>query len=137
MTAPKIVLCLEDTPSRIQWLTDIAVQYGAVVYATPMVNIFLDLCREHAEAELTIVLDHDLGGYSMPVSLQDSDGLDGMDAATLMPVMAAPVLIWSSNNIDAEMMEKTLSQRGFLMVVRMPWYGDKVAIEEQIREWLR
>jgi CheY-like chemotaxis protein len=92
----KIVLCLEDTPSRVRWLEAIAKEHGAVVHFTDNVKFFLELCRAHSAAELTIVLDHDLGGYAMPVSLQDADGLDGIDAVQQMPVLGAPVLIWST-----------------------------------------
>jgi CheY-like chemotaxis protein len=134
---PKIILCLEDTPSRVRWLEGIAKKHGATVYATAWVTRFLEACRaQSAVAELTIVLDHDLGGFSMPVSLQDADGLDGIDAVEQMPLLVAPVLIWSTNHIEAPRMEETLRFRGFSTVVRMPWSSDRDDMAAQLHEWL-
>lgn len=131
----KIVLCLEDTPSRIRWLEVIAKEHDAVVHFTDNVRFFLDLCRTHSAAELTIVLDHDLGGYSMPVSLQDADGLDGIDAVEQMPVLGAPVLIWSTNLTEAPRMEKVLRERGYSTIARLPWAGDRAEMAAQLHEW--
>lgn len=137
MTQKKIVLCLEDTPSRVRWLEAIAKEYGATVHATASVKTFLELCQTHGEQELTFVLDHDLGGYSMPVSLQDADGLDGLDAVEQMPVFVAPVLIWSTNATEAPIMEDTLKKRGYSTVARLAWAaGDRDEILAQLREWL-
>jgi CheY-like chemotaxis protein len=135
----KVVLCLEDTESRIVWLRDVARHYGATVHATARVKEFLLLCQNHAVADVkAIVLDHDLGGFSMPVSLQDPDGLDGLDAAERIPatVSHAPVLVWSSNDEEAPRMAQILRGRGFLTVARMPWYGERSDIAAKLHDWL-
>jgi CheY-like chemotaxis protein len=132
----KIVLCLEDTPSRVRWLEAIAKEHGAVVHFTDNVKFFLELCRVHSAAELTIVLDHDLGGYAMPVSLQDADGLDGIDAVQQMPVLGAPVLIWSTNHTEAPKMEETLRERGYSTIARFPWASNRDEMAAQLHEWL-
>jgi hypothetical protein len=137
MSKQKIVLCLDGTPSRVRWLEALAGAYGATVHATASVKAFLDLCRAHKAAELTLVLDHDLGGYSMPVSVQDADGLDGYDAAQKMPVLGAPVLIWSTNETEVFWMEDALKERGYSTVVRIPWSaGNRDEIAAQLHEWL-
>jgi hypothetical protein len=137
MSKQKIVLCLDGTPSRVRWLEALAGAYGATVHATPLVKTFLELCQAHRAAELTIVLDHDLGGYSMPVSMQDPDGLDGYDAAKMMPVLGAPVLIWSTNETEVFWMEDALKERGYSTVVRIPWSaGNRDEIAAQLHEWL-
>lgn len=135
-TRPKIVLCLEDTPSRVTWLEGIAKEHGAVVHSSPLVKTFLALCAEHGAAELTIVLDHDLGGYAMPVSFQDPDGLDGIDAVEQMPVFVAPVLVWSTNHLEAPKMVETLRKRGFTSVARIPWSSNRAEMAEQLHVWL-
>lgn len=139
MTKKKIVLCLEDTPSRVVWLEGIAKEHGAVVHSSSSVKTFLalcKLCRDFGEVEVTFVLDHDLGGYAMPVSMQDSDGLDGMDAVEQMPELLAPVLVWSTNHIEAPRMEETLRKRNFTIVARMPWSNDRTEMAEQLHAWL-
>jgi hypothetical protein len=72
----------------------------------------------------------------MPVSLQDSDGLDGIDAVERMPVMTTPVLVWSSNDDESPRMEQLLRGRGFPEVSRNPWHGDRDEIADKLREWL-
>lgn len=132
----KIILCLEDTPSRVRWLETLAKEYKTTVYYQSSVRAFLDLCNTYKEADLTIVLDHDLGGFSMPMSLQDADGLDGIDAVEQMPVFVAPVLIWSTNDTEAPRMEETLRKRGFSTVVRIPWTSDRIKMAAQLHKWL-
>lgn len=132
----KVVLVLEDTESRIRWLREIATSYGLAVHSTAIVNDFIGLCEAHSSRSevKAIVLDHDLGGYLMPVSLQDPNGHDGVDAVERMPALAVPVLIWSSNDEESPRMQRLLEGRGFI-AVRMPWYGDRDAISKQLREW--
>jgi len=133
----KIVLCLEDTPSRVRWLEAIAKEHDAVVYATSLVSVFLSLCQTCSAEELTIVLDHDLGGHAMPVSFQDSEGFDGVDAVEQMPVLLAPVLIWSTNHLEAPKMEETLRKRGYSTIARLPWSaGNRDEMAAQLHEWL-
>lgn len=132
----KVVLVLEDTPSRINWLRERATSYGATVHSTAIVKEFLTLYQMHAKSDVrAIVLDHDLGGYLMPVSFQDPDGLDGIDAVEQMPFINAPVLIWSSNDDESPRMEQLLRGRGFNPVSRQPWYGDRDAIYATLRQW--
>jgi len=133
---PKVVLCLEDTESRIRWLREIAKSYDATVHSTALVKEFLTLCQMHSKSDVrAIVLDHDLGGYSMPVSLQDSDGLDGIDAVERMPFINAPVFVWSSNDQEAPRMHQLLRGRGFDPVEQKPWYGDREEIAATLRAW--
>ncbi len=141
----KVVLCLEDTESRIRWLRQICESYGCALYATPLVKEFLSLCEMHGTSSTVkaVVLDHDLGGYSMPVSLQDPDGLDGIDAVERMPVLGVPVLVWSSNDVESPRMEQLLGERGYREVERKPWYYNQRASQEDrdeiaalLRGWL-
>jgi hypothetical protein len=133
----KVVLCLEDTESRIRWLRGICDSYGCTLHSTPLVCEFLLLCQRHVSSDVkAIVLDHDLGGYSMPVSLQDPDGLDGIDAVEQMLVLTAPVLIWSSNDVESPRMERLLGERGYTEVSRQAWYGDRDEIAATLRSWL-
>lgn len=133
------ILVLEDSAARLGWLRDLAKQYDVPVHSTDHVRKFLRICTTFADCALCVVLDHDLGGYQMPVSLQDSDGLDGLDAAERMPLFETltkrPVLIWSTNHLEAPKMEETLMARGYTHVERLAWADEQAAIERRLREW--
>ena len=133
------ILVLEDSAARLGWLKDLAKEYDVPVHATDHVRKFVRICETFADYALCIVLDHDLGGYQMPVSLQDSEGLDGLDAVERMPLHEAlqksPVLIWSTNHLEAPKMEEMLGARGFTQVTRLAWADERQAIERRLREW--
>jgi len=130
----KVVLCLEDAESRVKFLREIAKSYGATVYYATRVKEFLMLCSLHSRADVkAIVLDHDLGDQ-MPST--DTDGLDGLDAAEQMPLIVAPVLIWSLNESGAPRMQQVLRARGFDPVLQIPFIGYRNEIAKHLRGWL-
>src|SRR5262245_10158676 len=105
--AKKVVVVLEDSDVRVQWLRDLMEPLGFEVRAHDHVQQFLRLVKDAGIRLTGVVLDHDLGGYRMPISLQDGDGLDGLDAAEKMPA-TVPTLVWSTNHIEAPKMVETL-----------------------------
>ncbi len=136
MNAP-LVLLLEDSTYRVEWLNSLCLSRGVrVVHARKVVD-FVSLCREHMLSDVrAIVLDHDLGEGAMPLTLQDVDGFDGLDAAERIPAIPAPVLVWSSNDNDSPRMVEALRKQGFAQVVRRPWYGDRKEIAQIVMGWL-
>lgn len=131
----RTVLVLEDTPSRVRWLGDLCQRHGATLVATSTVRRFLSEIAT-IQPPCVVVLDHDLGGYSMPVSLQDADGLDGMDAVQAMPPTLARFLIWSTNHTEAPRMAASLRSRGYSWVVQASWAEERELIESTLHDWL-
>lgn len=105
----KVVLVLEDSPDRVEWLTKI-------VSPTPVehhesVVPFVEALRTRAANDTLamVVFDHDLGhmppdgmygGFAM--ANYDRDGLCGADAAVSAPAFDAPALVWSWNSDGAK-----------------------------------
>jgi len=134
----KYILLLEDTEDRVKWLRPICEARGAELVVAARVNEFIRTCREHMLSDVrALVLDHDLGGYAVPTTLQDADGLDGLDAVEQMPILQAPVIVWSSNDQESPKMVSRLRERGFITVERMPWYDDRNKIVRAIARCLR
>lgn len=130
------IIVLEDTPSRIEWLKRTVEPFGIMVLHSPLVRVFLELVERH-EPIVGVVLDHDLGGYSMPVSLQDPEGLDGVDAVEqVTKVINTRFLVWSSNHEEAPRMEAILRQRGATLVDRASWGANRPGVHETITRWI-
>lgn len=124
-----LIVVLEDTVERIEWLEDI---FGNVaeVWWCEKVNDFLALMQEADRSRLAlVVLDHDLGGVTVDPGVKgsptnydvsgtfprDSDGMTGMDAVeALDPWKDVPVLVWSANMRMGPQMEEHLRREGFV-----------------------
>lgn len=106
------LVILEDAPVRLELfkLELLDVDYTVTHSVTQFVK---DL--ENAGDELRLVImDHDLGhakdGQVFPY--YDQGGLNGSDAARLMPEVNVPIVVWSVNSEGAAWMVAKLRERG-------------------------
>ncbi len=138
MTAP-IVLVLEDSTERMDWLDKALLGTGACVeWATSVRDFFakmyaIEQQSERREALRLIILDHDLGPS---LSGGDEHGETGLDAARSLPTDLAgdvPALVWSVNDTGSRAMHRELVGRGYA-VRRLPFLrGNEDALRAIVR----
>lgn len=115
----KVILVLEDHPSRIKWL-----QYACPAFEviwTSGVDDFLSDYEHYIQPgkrELAaVIMDHDLGISVFESAIHDGEddwGLNGMDAARRLDVsIKVPIIVWSINGHRAPGMVELLKNRGF------------------------
>lgn len=123
---PPIVLVLEDSVERMDWLDIALLGVDARVEWATSVRDFraklsaIEQQSEQREALRLFILDHDLGPS---LSGHDEHGETGLDAARTLPTDLAgdvPALVWSVNDTGARAMHRELVGRGYA-VRRMPF----------------
>lgn len=132
----QIVLVLEDSEERLIWLRRVIAPLGVTLSVAADVTSFLKLCeaydprRFHADSKVVaIILDHDLGS--------PEDKLDGSDAVEKIPLIDAPVLVWTSNDVEGRKMNYRLNERGFERTRRIPFHADLSLITRTLTSWIR
>lgn len=107
----RIILVLEDSTERVDWLKGWAWQHGRIVWATG-VRSFLKLAVLLRPRLGMVILDHDLGLTPGTNGQFDSWGFTGLDAARQFSFTEVPALVWSCNFTAAQAMQDALVANG-------------------------
>ena len=140
--ADPVVLLLEDSISRVQWLRKHTRTSRINLVWVTSVTAFREALEEYAGNIALIVLDHDIPemkyedddipeGLSVPKYYDD--GLNGLDAARSIPASyKGDVLVWSWNTSGALAMIEDLERREILCL-RDP-FTTSSHYEDSVRE---